>query len=153
MMFDTLNPPSTSGSGERGRLRHAASLVSLLASGALLFVLYRSLDIRLIGEALLRVDRFWLVVSVGMILPITVLRAIRFYWVAPADALPGVPEALRLTLAASALNLLFPAKAGDLVKSYFVARRSETSTGVAIAIIVYERLCDLCGLLTWGLLG
>ena len=53
-------------------------------SGALLFVLYRSLDIRLIGEALLRVDRFWLVVSVGMILPITVLRAIRFYWVAPA---------------------------------------------------------------------
>ena len=31
-----------------------------------------------------------------MILPITVLRAVRFFWVAPAGALPGLGEALRL---------------------------------------------------------
>ena len=54
MKSDALNPPSTLGPGERGHLRHAASLVSLFASGALLVALYRSLDIRLIGEALLR---------------------------------------------------------------------------------------------------
>lgn len=153
MNSDALNPSSTPESVERGHLRHAASLASVLASGALLVALYRSLDVRLIWGALLRADRFWLVVSVGMILPITVLRAIRFYWAAPAGALPGVAEALRLTLAASAFNVVFPAKTGDLVKSYFVAVRGGTPTGVAIAIVVYERLCDLCGLLSWGLLG
>ena len=49
--------------------------------------------------------------------------------------------------------MFVPAKAGDLIKSYFVAKRSHTSTGVAIAIIVYERLCDMFGLIFWCLLG
>src|SRR5882724_3948230 len=105
---------SRQGAGWR---RPGASLVSLAVSGALLAVLYRSLDMRLVGEALLRADRVWLVISIGMILPITVLRALRFFWVAPAGALPGVGEALRLTLVATALNVFIPAKAGDLIKS------------------------------------
>jgi glycosyltransferase 2 family protein len=133
--------------------RHGATLLSLVISGALLVGLYRSIDVRLIGVALLKADRLWLVISIGMILPITVLRAIRFFTVAPRGALPGIGEALRLTLVASALNVVIPAKAGDLVKSYFVARRSDTSAGVAFAIVVYERLCDLFGLIFWCLLG
>src|SRR3982751_3403412 len=122
---------------KRSWRRNGAGLVSLAISGALLVALYRSLDVRQIGEALLRTDRFWLVVSVGMILPITVLRAVRFLLVAPRGALPGLGEALRLTFAASALNVFIPLKAGDLIKSYFIARRTDTPAGTAIAIIVY----------------
>jgi glycosyltransferase 2 family protein len=133
--------------------RNGAGLVSLAISGALLVALYRSLDVREIGQALLRTDRFWLVVSVGMILPITVLRAIRFLLVAPRGALPGLGEALRLTFAASALNVFIPLKAGDLIKSYFIARRTDTPAGTAVAIIVYERVCDLFGLIFWCLIG
>src|SRR5688572_8269284 len=135
----------------RGRKRGA--LLSLLVSGGLIFLLYRNLNLRQVGEALLTADRFWLVISIGMILPITPLRAIRFFWVAPAGALPGIGEAFKLTLVSSALNVFVPAKAGDLIKSYFVAKRGHTSTGVAIAIIVYERLCDMFGLIFWCLLG
>lgn len=133
--------------------RPIATLVSLIVSGTLLVALYRSLDLRLVAQALLRADRTWLVISVGMILPITYLRAVRFYWVAPAGALPSVGEAFRLTLVASALNVFVPAKAGDLVKGYFVASRSTTPAGVALAIVVYERLCDLFGLIAWCLVG
>jgi uncharacterized protein (TIRG00374 family) len=135
----------------RGRKRGA--LLSLLVSGGLLYLLYRTLNLRQIGDALLTADRVWLVVSISMILPITLLRAMRFFWVAPAGALPGIGEAFKLTLVSSALNVFVPAKAGDLVKSYFVARRSDTPTGVAIAIIVYERLCDMFGLIFWCLVG
>jgi uncharacterized protein (TIRG00374 family) len=134
-------------------MRPLGTLVSLLVSGVLLTVLYRSLDVRLVGQTLLGADPVWLVVSVGMILPITVLRAVRFFWVAPPGALPGVGEALRLTLAATALNVFLPAKSGDLIKSYFVAKRSDTSAGVSIAIVVYERLCDLFALVFWCLVG
>lgn len=133
--------------------RPIVALVSLTVSGALLVTLYRSLDLRLVGQALLHVDRTWLVISVGMILPITYLRALRFYWVAPAGALPSAGEAFRLTLVASALNVFVPAKAGDLAKGYFVATRSTTPPGVALAIVVYERLCDLFGLIAWCLVG
>ena len=127
--------------------------LSLLISGVLLVVLYRSMDVHLIGEALLRADAFWLVISVGTILPITVMRAIRLFWVAPVGALPGMREALRLTLVASSLNLVVPAKAGDLVKSYFIAKRSHISMGVSVAIVVYERLCDLFAVIVWCLVG
>jgi hypothetical protein len=41
----------------------------------------------------------------------------------------------------------------SFVVSYFVAKRGHTTTGVAIAIIVYERLCDMFGLIFWCLLG
>jgi len=135
----------------RGRKRGA--FLSLLVSGGLIYLLYRTLNLRLVGETLFAADRAWLVVSIGMILPITLLRAIRFFWVAPSGALPGIAEAFRLTLVSSALNVFVPAKAGDLIKSYFVATRGRTSTGVAIAVIVYERLCDMFGLIVWCLAG
>lgn len=135
----------------RGRKRGA--FLSLLVSGGLIFFLYRNLNLRQVGETLLTADRLWLVISIGMILPITAMRAVRFFWVAPAGALPGVGEAFRLTLVSGALNVFVPAKGGDLIKSYFIDKRSDTSTGVAIAIVVYERLCDMFGLIFWCLVG
>jgi len=132
--------------------RRRAALVSMALSALLLFLLYRTLDVGLIGDTLLGAHWGWLIVSIGLILPITLLRAIRFYAVAPG-ALPGVGEALRLTLAASALNVMLPSKAGDLVKSYYIAHDGGLPAGVALSVIAYERLCDLFALIGWCLLG
>jgi hypothetical protein len=139
--------------GRPGWRKSVTRIAAVAISGALIAGLYRTLDARLIGQALIRTDRTWLVISVAMIVPITVLRAIRFLWVAPKGALPGLGEALRLTFAASALNVFLPLKAGDLIKSYFIATRTRTRAGTAIAIIVYERLCDLFGIVVWCLIG
>jgi uncharacterized membrane protein YbhN (UPF0104 family) len=128
-----------------------ATRVSLAVSATLLLFLYRGINLTVVAESLRGVDLPLLVVSLGMIVPITVLRAIRFQWVAPAGTLRA-GEGLRITLVAAALNAFLPAKAGDLIKSYFVAKRG-TSAGVAVAIIVYERLCDLSGLIAWCMVG
>jgi uncharacterized protein (TIRG00374 family) len=133
--------------------RHGTRALSVAVSAAFLLALYRSLDVRQIGDALLNSDPIWVVVSVGLILPITVLRALRFMWVAPRGTMPGLAEATRLTLAASALNVFVPLKAGDLLKSYFVSQRTGASVGTAVAVIVYERVSDLFALLFWSLLG
>jgi uncharacterized protein (TIRG00374 family) len=131
----------------------ATRLVSLAVSAALLIGLYRSVDLRLVGAALRGADVPWLLVSLSMIVPITLLRATRFLLVAPPGTLPGFTEALRLTLVSSALNVFMPAKSGDLIKSYFVSRRGGTTAGVGIAIAVYERLCDVFGLIFWCMIG
>ncbi len=133
--------------------RRSVTFVAMAMSVALLVTLYRSIDMRLVFDALIHADPLWLAISVGMILPITFLRAVRFYWVAPQGSLPGLGEAMRLTLVSSALNVFLPAKAGDLIKSYFVATRSNTAAGVALSIVVYERLCDVFGLIAWCLVG
>jgi len=130
-----------------------ATLISLALSAALLFVLYRSVDIRLVLTRLRGVDPFWLVVSVGMIVPITWLRALRFYLVAPPGALAGVVEALRLTLVSSAANVFMPASFGDLIKSYFVTRSGGGSAPVTIAVVAYERFADVFGLIAWCVAG
>jgi uncharacterized protein (TIRG00374 family) len=144
----TESPRSASGWKPRG-----ASLFSFALSAAILAALYRSIDIRLIVRDLRGVDTVWLLVSVGMIVPITLLRAVRFYLVAPRGTVAGTAEALRLTLVATAANVFLPAKSGDLVKSYFLANGRWASAGVSIAVVVYERLCDLFGLITWCALG
>jgi uncharacterized protein (TIRG00374 family) len=131
----------------------AARIISLAVSAALLIGLYRSVDLRQVGAALRDASIPWLVASLLMIVPITVLRAIRFLLVVPKGSLPGFTEALRLTLVASALNVFMPAKSGDLIKSYFVSRHGGTTAGVGIAIAVYERLCDLFGLIFWCMVG
>jgi uncharacterized membrane protein YbhN (UPF0104 family) len=131
----------------------SVSLFSLALSAVILAALYRSIDVRLIVRDLRSVDKAWLVLSVGMIVPITILRAIRFYLVAPPGTMRGMGEALRLTLVSSAANVFLPAKSGDLVKSYFLANGRWASVGVSVAVVVYERLCDLVGLITWCALG
>ena len=130
-----------------------ARLFSLALSAAILAALYRSIDVRLIVRDLRAVDRGWLLASVGMIVPITLLRAIRFYLVAPRGTMPGIGEALRLTLVSSAANVFLPAKSGDLIKSYFLANGRWPSAAVSVAVVVYERLCDLVGLIAWCALG
>jgi hypothetical protein len=68
--------------GEAARVtRRVGTILSLLVSGALLFTLYRSLDVRLVWQALLRTNKFWLVISVGMIVPIpTCARSASTWW-------------------------------------------------------------------------
>ena len=145
--------PSIASTPRRSWKRQAITLGSVLFSVLLLVELYRTVNLGKVGEALLGADGLWLAVSVGMIVPITFFRALRFFWVAPRGSLPGMWEAFRLTVVASALNVFAPAKAGDLVKSYFIATRTTTPPGVALSIVVYERLCDLFGLIAWCVLG
>jgi glycosyltransferase 2 family protein len=149
---EALQPPAAPlPDPRRVRAPSFATIVSLAISATLLTVLYRGLNLTVVAESLRGADLPWLAVSLGMIVPITVLRAIRFLWVAPAGMLRA-GEALRVTLVATALNAFAPAKTGDLIKSYLVAKRG-TSAGVAVAIIVYERLCDLLGLIFWCMVG
>jgi uncharacterized membrane protein YbhN (UPF0104 family) len=133
--------------------RRAAGLISLAMSAGLITLLYRAIDVRHVVTILGRARPVWTIVSVSLIVPITLLRAVRFYLIAPKGAIPGVAEAFRLTLVASALNVVAPAKAGDLVKSYWVATRGASSVGVALAVIAYERVSDLFGLIAWCCLG
>lgn len=151
---DTLSPPAAALEGQRSRWQPSiAGLISLAVSGALLVGLYRYISVREVVNVLRASNKPWLVVSLAMIAPITVLRAIRFFSVAPAGTVPGIGEALRLTLVSSTLNVFLPAKTGDLIKSYFVATRGGTSAGVAVSIVVYERLCDVFGLTFWCVMG
>jgi uncharacterized protein (TIRG00374 family) len=128
-------------------------MLSVVFSATLLFLLYQSIDFRAVARVLRDAHPLWLAISVSMLLPITVMRAARFKWLVPAHPAFGLAEALRMTLVASAVNLFLPAKTGDFSKSIVLAQRGEAAVGTAAAIVVFERLADLLGLIAWCLVG
>jgi uncharacterized protein (TIRG00374 family) len=136
-----------------GGRRMRGKLIGLGVSLIILVATLMKLDLRQAGTVLAAADPWLCVMSVSMIVVLTVLTAARFLWIAPPGSMPGLGEAVRLTLVASGLNLIVPAKLGDLAKSYFIVKRGNASTGVAVSVIVMERLYDLLGLLTLCLLG
>jgi glycosyltransferase 2 family protein len=133
--------------------RTAIKLITLGISIALLYLLYRAIDVKAVMQVLRQADLSWLIVSVGLIVPITVVRAMRFRWVMPSGAVSGIWEATQLVLVAAAFNVFLPAKSGDFAKSLIVARRRSATAGLAVAAVVYERLSDVLGMVVWAVVG
>lgn len=127
-------------------------VASLLLSLAILTALYAGVDTRAMLAAIRAADPAGLTLSIGLIVPLTLLRAFRFLRAAPRGTVTGFDEATRLTLSAAALNLVFPAKSGDLLKSWVLSGRGADAS-LAVSLVLYERLADLFGLFAWSVLA
>ena len=135
------------------RGKTAAKLMSAVISIAILCFLYRTLDLRAILGVLSTSSPAWLLISVGMIVPITVANAMRFRWVSATDHPISWVDAIAMTAVANAMNLFLPAKLGDLAKSHFLFESPKTPVGTAISVVVFERLCDAFAIASWCLLA
>lgn len=129
--------------------RKAALLLSVTLSALLLYALYRSIDVRGVGRVLRQADAVWVAIALGIIIPITIARAMRFTWLLPASARRGLVDATVLTLISASFNVFLPAKAGDFAKSVIIAKREGGTGPLAVAVVLYERLADLVGMLVW----
>jgi len=128
-------------------------LISAFVSLAILLVIYWRIDFSRVLDVFAGSSAGWLMVSLGMVVPITGLTARRLQRLVPAEAKLRFRDALTLTLAASVLNLLLPSKMGDVAKSYFIAQRGHLPGASAVALVVYEKGWDMLALLAWCVLG
>lgn len=94
-----------------------------------------------------------MVLSLGMVVPLTLMTAWRLDQLMPGGARLGVGESNRLILVASVLNLVLPSKMGDLAKAWFIKERGHTSGELAFALVVFEKTCDMLSLLLWCAFG
>jgi glycosyltransferase 2 family protein len=128
-------------------------LISAFVSLAILLVIYWRIDVSRVLDVFAGSSPGWLLMSLGMVIPITGLTARRLQRLVPAEVKLRFRDALTLTLAASVLNLLLPSKMGDVAKSYFIAERGHLSGSSAVALVVYEKGWDMLALLAWCVLG
>ena len=139
------------------RARHLKKLFSLLVSLGLLALIYWQLSRRGQLHELWRVfrdcDEFWMVSSLAMVVPLTLLTSWRLQQLTPRSARLSFAEANRLTLAASTLNLILPSKMGDMVKAWFMKKRGHLEGSLALSLVVFEKTCDMLSLLLWCVLG
>ncbi|MCL2937250.1 MAG: lysylphosphatidylglycerol synthase transmembrane domain-containing protein [Trichodesmium sp. St15_bin1_1] len=133
-------------------------LISLIISLLILIVIYRKIDFTGLIKVFQNSHHIWMIISVSMIIPLTILTAWRLQQLMPkkgkkSSSYLNFGEANQLILGASVLNMILPSKMGDIVKAYFMKQRGNLKGTLSLSIVIFEKACDLVSLLIWCVFG
>jgi glycosyltransferase 2 family protein len=130
-------------------------LISIVVSIGILVLIYYRIDMSKLAHEFAQCDKLWLIVSLAMAVPITMVTAQRLQQLMPSggDTRLSFGEANGLILSASVLNMVLPSKMGDIAKSYFMAQRGHLPGALALSLVIFEKACDMLSLLLWCVLG
>ncbi len=127
-------------------------IISLVVSLLILAVIYSKIDTQGLITILANCNLWWMGISLGMVIPLTMFTAWRLQQLMPNSTL-AFGEANRLILAASVLNMVLPSKMGDIAKAYFLKQRGHLDGSLSLSLVVFEKTCDLLSLLLWCVFG
>ncbi len=128
-------------------------LLSIVVSLGILAVIYWKIDVRGLAPVFAACDPVWMLVSLGMVVPLTLFTAWRLQQLMPRGSSLGFGEANRLILVASVLNMVLPSKMGDIAKAWFMKERGHLPGSLALSLVVFEKSCDMLSLLLWCVFG
>jgi len=127
--------------------------ISLAVSVAILLIIYAKIDTNKLIDIFQNCDITWLIISLGMVIPLVVFTSWRLQQLMPQGTSLGFIEANRLILGSSVLNMVLPSKMGDIAKAYFMRERNGVSGSLSLAIVIFEKACDMLSLLLWCAFG
>ncbi|MBW1786604.1 MAG: flippase-like domain-containing protein [Deltaproteobacteria bacterium] len=127
-------------------------IISLCVSLLILFFIYSRIDFSRMLDGFRQCDAPWLTIALAMFVPLVMLTAWRFRKLAPSGSI-GFFEANKLILVAGTMNMVLPSKMGDIAKAYFITRKGLMSGMASLALVIFEKTCDLLSLLVWCLFG
>jgi glycosyltransferase 2 family protein len=122
------------------RLR--AALVLLLTIGLLAFFLH-GVDLRGAWDATRHADGRLLTVGVGVTMVTYALRAVRWQYLLAPIGPTRFSTAFRTTVIGYAASFLLPARPGEVLRPYLLAKQEGLPPTAAFATIILERLLDL----------
>lgn len=127
--------------------------ISIGVSLFIIGVIFWKIDVANIAIVFAGLDGPMFVGALAILIPTTLLSALRFRLLLSGSDRPSLALATKLILAASSMNVILPSKMGDMLKSIFMRQALEMRGSIAVSVVVFEKACDLLGLLAWCLLG
>ena len=126
---------------------HVRTIVVLALAGALLAVFLYHVDVRRVGHEIANARPEWLALSLASMFVNLAIRALRWQYLLEPLGATSFANAFRATAVGFAASSLLPARAGEVIRPYFLARQEQhhqrmSATG-AFATIVLERLLDI----------
>jgi uncharacterized protein (TIRG00374 family) len=130
----------------RRRIPWHAILIALLTVG-LVAIFLRSINLAEAWRATLAADPAWIAAAIGITLQTYALRAWR--WQSLLSPIGGARfrTAFRTTVIGFAATFLLPARIGEVLRPYLLAREERLNPAAAFATVIVERLLDLCTVL------
>jgi uncharacterized protein (TIRG00374 family) len=134
---------------------YVRSAIVLAIAIGLVALFLRNVDLRRVAVDILRARPEWLALSLGTMFANLAIRSLRWRYLLDPLGPTTFGSAFRATAVGFAASSLLPARAGEVIRPYFLARRERrsnrmTATG-AFATIILERLLDVLTVL--GLLA
>jgi len=130
---------------------HARTAIVLIVAAALLALFLYKVDLRGVVSQILHADVEWLLLALATMFVNLAIRAWRWqYLLEPLGTAP-FGSAFRATAVGFAASSVLPARAGEVIRPYFLARHEHLSATGAFATIILERVLDtLMVLLLFG---
>jgi uncharacterized protein (TIRG00374 family) len=126
--------------------------IGLVISALFLYLALRNVRFDEIRRALSQVDLALLLLAALIFLVSFSVRAVRWrYILRPVEQIGLLPVFSLLSIGFMANNVL-PARLGELVRAYFLARKTGIRKSLSLATILLERLSDFAALLLSALL-
>jgi hypothetical protein len=124
------------------KVRVRTSLILLLTIGLLAFFL-RNADLAGVWAEVRRADPGLLLMALALTVLTYVLRTWRWQYLLRPLGHAGFGVAFRATVIGFAASAVLPARAGEIIRPYLLARRQGMSPTAVFATVVLERLLDL----------
>jgi uncharacterized protein (TIRG00374 family) len=133
-------------------------VIGLLTIG-LIALFLRGINLREAWQAVLGAHVGWIAAAIGATLLTYLLRSWRWQVLLAPLGQVSFRTSFRATVMGFAANLLLPARAGEFLRAYVIARNEPVNAAAAFATVIVERLLDLvtvlilfaCGILFSGI--
>ena len=117
-------------------------LVGLALSGICIYLALRGLSVEALRIALTTPEWGWVLLAVVVVVVGTVLKAMRWRTLFFPQHL-NLGTAWIVFMIGQVLNIIFPARAGDLGRIYLIGEEQEISRAKALSTVVVEKMVDL----------
>ncbi len=124
----------------RSTVRNVAIAVLAIA---LIALFLRNADLPSVWQEIRRAELGLLAAAIASVFLNMVLRSIRWQYLLEPIGATSFGNAFRTTMIGFAATFVLPARAGELLRPYLLARREGFSATAAFATIVLERVLDL----------
>jgi uncharacterized protein (TIRG00374 family) len=128
--------------GSKSRLRWQTLFIAVLTAG-LLWLFFRDLDVGEVWAAIRRADLSLIAVGVLLTLLTYVFRAWRWQLLLAPIGHARFRTAFRTTVIGFTATFLLPARVGEVLRPYLLARQEGFKATATFATIIIERLLDL----------
>ena len=125
-------------------MRSSIRTAIVLAVAAALVVLFlRNVDLRHVAGEIMRAQLRWLAVSFVAAILSLVIRSLRWQYLLEPLGRASFANAFRATAVGFAASSILPARAGEVIRPYFLARHENMTATGAFATIILERVLDV----------
>jgi uncharacterized protein (TIRG00374 family) len=128
---------------------HVRTIIVLAVAVALIALFLNNVDLWRVVAAILHAEPEWLALSIATMLVNLAIRALRWQYLLEPLGQTSFMSSFRATAVGFAASSVLPARAGEVIRPYFLARQAPpdqkgrmTATG-AFATIILERLLDM----------